>query len=283
MGVAGFRSAAGRVSADGGPAACSFVPLHATTRKPMRQLLKNTFTLALALVFTAGMAFGQSNNNAQIDQTGDENSANIDQGGNSVADLRQEGVLNQIDLAQEGFGLAGQDTEIDQIGNRNEADVTSSSGNGLQGNGNELDIVQRGNLNTFETPTMQGYKNDYDVNQVGNKNYAKIETRFGAGGQVGESTISIIQKFGNNNAGNITATYGGNNHALEIKQKFGDSNVASITHELPQGASGVDGLVGRVTQLGSKNKATIDLFAETSDRAVVTQDGFDNYATVTHE
>jgi hypothetical protein len=248
----------------------------------MRHLLKITTTFALAILFMAGTAFAQSNNDAQIDQTGDENSANVDQGGNSVADLRQEGNLNEIDLAQEGFGVAGQDTEIDQVGNRNEADVTSSSGNGLQGNGNELDIVQRGNLNTFETPTMQGYINDYDVEQVGNKNYASIETRFGAGSQVGESTINIIQKFGNSNSGTISATSGGNNHALEIKQKFGDFNEASITHQLPQGASGVDGLVGRVTQFGNSNEATIDLFAETSDRAVITQDGNGNYATVDH-
>jgi hypothetical protein len=249
----------------------------------MRYFAKITTTFALVLVFSAGMAFGQSNNNAEIDQTGDDNSAEVEQGGNSVADLRHAGDLNDINLAQEGFGLAGQDTKIDQVGNRNEVDVTSSSGNGLQGNGNELDILQRGNQNTFETPTMQGFNNDYDVEQVGNKNYANIETRYGAGGQVGESTINIIQKFGNRNSGTISATSGGNNHVLEIKQKFGSSNVASITHQLPtEEESGVDGIVGRVTQFGNNNFASVDLFSKTSDRAVITQNGNSNYATVEH-
>ena len=119
MGVAGFRSAAERASADGGPGACSFVPLHATPRKPMRQLLKNTFTLALALVFTAGMAFGQDVNEATVDQDGSGSDADITQdingadGSSFDANVRQRGgsqtvTINQLasNSSDNGSGIA---------------------------------------------------------------------------------------------------------------------------------------------------------------------------------
>lgn len=255
----------------------------------MRKLLKITTTFALALVLTAGMAFAQ--NEGEIDQEGDKNTARVWQSGNitkdnpdfNQADVRQEGISNKTLLRQGSFGVDGHDTDIDQVGNNNLADVTASGGsNGLQGNDNELDIVQRGNQNNFQTSKLQSFQSDYDVEQVGNKNYAEIETRFGAGGTIGQGTFSVIQKFGNNNSGVITATSGGNNHFLQIKQKFGDSNEATITHELPQGASGVDGIVGKVTQFGGNNEAHVDLLAEPSDRGVITQDGNDNYATIEH-
>jgi hypothetical protein len=57
----------------------------------MRQLLRITATFALALVFTAGMAFGQDNT-ANVDQEGNENAAEIEHlGGDNESTVEQVG------------------------------------------------------------------------------------------------------------------------------------------------------------------------------------------------
>ena len=82
----------------------------------MRQLLKITSIFALALVFTAGMAFGQSGDNElQIEQTGDDNFTNVEQVG--------EGNFSNVDL----LGAVGKgDARVFQTGDNNTAFAEAS-------------------------------------------------------------------------------------------------------------------------------------------------------------
>jgi hypothetical protein len=185
MGVAGFRTAAERTSADDGPAACSFVHLHATPRKPMRQLLKNTFTLALALVFTAGMAFGQ--HLEDIEQTNTTN---------TTADAN-EALVEQINQSHTVEGLDG--------------------GSGMRSSGNALTQIDGSNLmleqftgpsgtkpgNIFRAEQLVGHQT-IDARQLGSNNLAEIDQRTGTGNtakieQDGSNAEAYIDQFGNNN------------------------------------------------------------------------------------
>ena len=98
----------------------------------MRQLLKITTTFALALVFTAGMAFGQS--------PGDDNEAEVNQDGNSEAVVNQNATVSD----------ASNDAFVDQAGNGNVAKITQTDNGGSQNlgtSGNEVDLRQTQNSN----------------------------------------------------------------------------------------------------------------------------------------
>jgi hypothetical protein len=278
MGVAGFRTAAERASADGGPAACSFVHLHATSRKPMRQLLKNTFTLALALIFTAGMAFGQTlsgdDNEATINQVGPNNEANTDQvGANNTSTTVQNGVENFANLdqgSQFSFGgnvstFPGNDATIRQIGNLNYVNLQQGGANRQDGTGagSEATIVLEGNKNVFGVRSrgvppfdadvdlgtaLQVNKGQViqkaskiDVNVDGNRN------RVGFAGGEHEFSNADIDLVGNDNKVGVFAKSfeaRGRRHDADV-DAVGDGNVVDIY----QGNFGE----------ASNNDATIDI------------------------
>jgi hypothetical protein len=255
MGVAGFRTAAERTSADGGPAACSFVHLHATPRKPMRQLLKNTFTLALALVFTAGMAFGQSNETV-VEQINDGNDATVN----------QVGQLNAADVNQ------GVDQEVNELANNLfGSDITGQVGPGTA-NDNEVTVTQEGTRNLVAA--SQGYAGNFNgtragiaegneatITQLGNRNVA-LPAQGLRGGEAYDNAYTILQD-GNRNDATVAQ---GNNTGIAINndatiEQFGSDNVGTILQ-------------------GQPSQVTFGGFRATNSLAEIFQDGTNNTATV---
>jgi hypothetical protein len=188
----------------------------------MRQLLKNTFTLAVALVFTAGMAFGQ------------QHTADIEQSGGSTADIEQitqsqtvEGIDGGSQLRPNGNALTqefGSDLTVYQFtgasGNRpgnllqaeqedgtqsmtvwqsgvdHEALIDQYGGSGNvaaleQGGSNaDADIVQNGSGNVvdnaFESPRsrrVSGFQNRFKGSKQGSGSVANVE-QTGQGNQL---------------------------------------------------------------------------------------------------
>jgi hypothetical protein len=314
MGVAGFRTAAERTSADGGPAACSFVHLHATSRKPMRQLLKNTFTLALALVFTAGMAFGQDNT-ATTDQSGPSN----------FSDIVQEDEDNLVNLEQVNNGNAanGNEATVLQRFNNNEAQINQLGEGTLSGNPtfSSADVVQRGNNNFLDLDQSAFFGfHTADIDQLGNNNRVLLKSSNG-GGEAnvyfdgnrnelvkGESdgTITKGEQARQTNPGNlIDVEVDGDGNKIGADQQDTSPNGAELTVDITgsrnfvptfQGnrtntasgsmididvANGSDNFL-RATQVGPDHEATIDLNGMSDDNQVVIQQSMSgNTATVT--
>jgi hypothetical protein len=278
MGVAGFRTAAERTSADGGPAACSFVHLHATSRRPMRQLLKITFTLALALVFTAGMAFGQSNNTADITQNED----------NNVADIEQIGDNNESDITQtSAAGLSvGHDADVLQDGDGNNSFVDQSMGTQFTNQTFLTDIDQLGNGNdaVVEQAGDIGFQSNATIFQDGNNNDAGVSTGNGGG------SFAVTQIGDGNKVGGFPSVDG----VAAFRQEPGVSGPFSTHNALTVTQDGDQNEVFGFQTVG-ENRATVDQFGDDNylrleqtnsvaaaapNRSTVTQDGFSNEATV---
>jgi len=184
----------------------------------MRQLLKITATFALALVFTAGTAFGQ--NFVDLDQS-DGSTANINQvvgnGSNTVEGLRggsissgdaftQEGgsslkatqkvfggsASHLIEGEQEGsghtitalqVGKSGQSATIDQTGSNNVARTWQKTGqSGV--NGNRANVKQQGGDKLLGSIQASGTVNFTQAHpqarQVGVDNFLNIRQRAGS-------------------------------------------------------------------------------------------------------
>jgi hypothetical protein len=143
----------------------------------MRQLLRITATFALALVFSAGMAFGQSpDNETQVDQEGNDNTADVEQvGQNQRAFVDQNGPGNSAD-ADEGHRAF-----ITQKGIQD----------GIDGKNNTAVVDQRFESNFAHSTTINqfGAGNQAGANQGGNfaGNTVEIE-------QTGENNYSAIQQ-----------------------------------------------------------------------------------------
>jgi hypothetical protein len=293
MGVAGFRTAAERTSADDGSAACSFVHLHATPRKPMRQLLKNTFTLVLALVFTAGMAFGQ-NNSATVNNVGDDHTNLINQqGADNTTDLEQvdakpdDGVTNahSADIFQK---FDGNEAYVDQSGKfpgGNSGPVSFATADVDQiGNNNFLDLDQGTNYNTHTA----------DIDQLGNNNLIRLQSQ----GGFSDGGTANVYMDGNQNklvraneSGNLVS----NKYAVQKNGQFldveitGDGNkVGAMQQNGNGGASltidiyGSGNFVPTWQDDNANGDNEISIVANGSDNFIkAIQDGGDNTTTIT--
>jgi hypothetical protein len=165
----------------------------------MRQLLKNTFTLALALVFTAGMAFGQQVVN--------------NQSGGSSADIQQtiptvyanphtvHGASARGSKPVNGSGLDA----FDQVqGSQLEATQTSGAGNHRSKLiGDQLDGTQ-----------------EIYVQQAFGANFARIVQRNGTGNlvklrQKGTGPVGAEARFSQTGDNNIITGLNGSNNQLD--------------------------------------------------------------------
>jgi len=164
----------------------------------MRQLLRVTSIFALALVFTAGMAFGQSpsstNNFSVIDQV--DNSPSYSQS-NGKATVKQAGEnnisrINQVnDILKVYNGLGGgglgignmsqlgrqHEATVEMLGNRNISNIVQNvSGTGHS----EVTIGMDGNDNKVSNgfsnrnPVRLKGNSDLDVNILGSDNRAEF-------------------------------------------------------------------------------------------------------------
>ena len=253
----------------------------------MRQLLKITTTFALALVFSAGMAFGQD---ADITQRSSQNDATVEQSdGDDVADVLQNGIDNEATASQGGGSYIDQV----QVGNNNEA-FGSHSGDTY------LIQEQRGNQN--EAYAWAESDATVTQEQLGSENLARVGQ---SGGKYGPTTInqsSDVRQFqsGDRNLAEIEVRQGnGRNNSFGQRQS-GNSNTAKIldvgsgntvtqiqvgnNNESVVGARNADPQLGGADvfteQRGHRNSAIVGGGVGSYD-ATIQQFGNDNTATVT--
>jgi hypothetical protein len=281
----------------------------------MRYFAKITTTFALALVFTAGMAFGQSNTST-VDQTGDDHSADVVQnGGNNTVDLEQadtdlsDGVTNNMeaDVRQKfdgneayidqkgsegliGPGKSTADAEVDQVGNNNFLDLDQGP---FFGN-HSADIDQLGNNNTVRLRTSNG-GGEANIYLDGNQN--KL-VRSNSSGQI-LSGEQVVQKNGSGRTQFIDVTVDGNANKIGADQQNGDGrdeltiDIVGSDNFVPtyQGAKNgdIDITVAdgnnnflKAIQTGNNSTATIDLNGiSDGNQAVINQSSAGNTATIT--
>jgi hypothetical protein len=147
----------------------------------MRQLLRTTATVFVALVFTAGMAFGQDNESV-VEQQGSQNATSVtQQGTDTFADVSQDGTGNSGTILQNGKIDASErdvaQTDLNQSGTRNSARIeqirTDFDANAplkveltQEGRQNAANIFQKGR-GDGATGSMSGVGNVLDVDQIG--------------------------------------------------------------------------------------------------------------------
>lgn len=197
-----------------------FVHSNAITLTPMKQLLRTTTTFALALVFTAGMAFGQSNeavveqinnnNETTVNQSGQWNAADVNQGVDEEANELANNLIGGTWTGQVGSGTANNnEITIDQAGDRNVA-LASQGYAGVSfgatrtgvAEGNTGSIEQIGSRNrAYPGQGLRGgraFDNDYSILQDGGRNVATVAQGNDTG--YAEDNEAIVEQFGNQNS-----------------------------------------------------------------------------------
>jgi hypothetical protein len=225
----------------------------------MRKLLKITGIFALALVFSAGMAFGQSNeatveqinnnNEATVDQLGQLNAADVNQGEDQkVTDLANTLSQNLLGYPVTPSGGIGPGTannnqvSVEQQGTRNVVGVSQGYAGTTQGpgvaEGNEATITQIGSRNAA-VPAQglrdgRAFDNEYTILQDGSRNVATVAQGTDSG--VARDNEANIEQFGSQhealiNQGRTSFAIGGGfkatNSLAEIFQN-GSGNDATI-------------------------------------------------------
>jgi hypothetical protein len=256
----------------------------------MRQLLKTTFTVFVALVFTAGMAFGQDSRST-IDQDGDDNAANIEQvgadhGSKVTQDTRGFGSGNEAVVRQNsGSGNYNELSQtvqatarIDQVGSDNTSLLS-------QGGQNSATVYQEGDGNRLARYGALGKKatqkngtgafangaNSLFLRQVGNDNTVGLLQEAGADAGItlnGDGNTVGVRQKGDYNSTRQTATV----------NVTGSQNTVDI-FQGPRFGLGADGQTGTAIIDGSSNFVDFDQMAANSF-SKATINGSNNSAVV---
>jgi hypothetical protein len=252
--------------------------------------MKKLFTLAFALVFSTGIAFGQSNsssvnqagngNGATVNQAGSQNASVIDQfaqgtaGGQAVAataTITQTGADNMSLLDQSAF-FGNSEATITQIGDQNNVYGTSSSNAFKQSNGGGVaDVYMEGDQNTLYSLRGEAQKNDnmFDLDILGSGNDVGMTQEFGDGtvNVTGDDNdVELRQLAGANyqlsNYHTATIKIGGNGST-------GNSNTVLVDQEKLTGGTG-----------GVNNGATVKVLRGDLNTVDVQQFGSDNRQSI---
>ncbi|MCA1806652.1 MAG: hypothetical protein LC687_02140 [Actinobacteria bacterium] len=225
--------------------------------------MKKLTTLLVAMLFTAGMAFAQSND-ATIDQVGDANDADIEQLGTSnwayvdqlafgtasgvatfsTADIDQDGTANFVNIDQNAF-YDFSTAIIEQTGTGNIVEGTTSESAWLQSNGGGLlDVYMDGDQNRLYSLRSEAQKNPNELylDVIGDNNTVGAAQENGSGdvdivGDLNNVTLSQIGnvKFvfntatvdilGNENGVSVTQTMDSNSAAVNVNGSFNSATV----------------------------------------------------------
>lgn len=174
----------------------------------MKKLITSTFTLAIALLFSAGMAFGQ--NTATTTQDGHDNSADISQtNSGNKATIYQKGHNNTVQLMNQTY------LSNDAASGINEADISQvGSNNTVKNNGNYSGAIQSGASNLFSVDQDGSGNVVENIHQGTNDNIStngvmKITQGKNAPGQDIHSSYNYVyhaNQFGNANKLIVTQT-----------------------------------------------------------------------------
>lgn len=226
--------------------------------------------LFVAFLFSAGMAFAQSND-ASIEQVGNDNDASIEQVGNSnEADIDQSGSSNHALINQ--FGPINEPS-VNQVGADNDASVNIGD-NATDIRRSEGDIYQNGDNNTasIEIYQISSYNATAralgDISQVGDNNIAEQDIALGSSGP---RTDASIDQQGDDNQAYQTVYNNVNNVDVEILQD-GFGNWASQDAENSN-------ITSLIEQFGDDNTAYTTQVGQDHD-AVIYQTGNGNYGGI---
>lgn len=236
--------------------------------------MKKLTTLLVAMLFTAGMAFAQTDpdeevtsddiyDGASITQIGDFNDATINQVGKHSGEIYQDGGTNSengnyANLDQQGNDHSG---FISQVGENNIANIDA------EGVGHLSVIVQDGNGHNVQF-SIEGISNTVDIRQFGNSEHL-------VGNE--NSPISSISQNGDYNEFYSVQLGMGNGHT--IYSLTGDNTIQNGNSNLIDVWQFGSGHTAGLRQLGDYNTAIITQF-DANNTATVHQMGNDNEATI---
>lgn len=215
--------------------------------------MKRLIAFAVAFILVSGYTFAQHTD--VITQTGNDNKAKVEQ-----------------KFVGGGANLPGNEAYVDQIGNRNDADVYQDN-NGFGGSEQYADVLSQGNDNIARVTQINDGFNAF-ITQYGNNNDGRIF-------QSGNKGRGDVYQDGNNNLGrmNVWAT----NSDGYIEQKGNDNDARQ---NLGQGAGlKVEDSYFEAKQYGNRNVARQDIEGQgfagainsDNNKGWIYQDGDDNF------
>lgn len=255
--------------------------------------MKKLTTLLFVLVFASSMAFAQ-NNDATVDQTGNDHEASISQmgqmneayldqtdggggsSGDATADIEQDGEGNYVNLSQRAFyGFPDEShATIVQVGDNNSVEGTSGSEAFYQNQpGGVLDVTMVGDKNTLYSLRTEAQKNgnEFLLGITGDENMVGIEQE-NASGDVditGDGNDVTLSQF----------AYGAAFNPAEYNEatvdQFGDDNTADIHQR------GVDNSASQWVA-GNTNTVTQTQHSSDNSQRVEIEGDYNTY-TVTQE
>jgi hypothetical protein len=268
--------------------------------------MKKLIILTFALLFSAGIAFGQSS--ATTDQTGDNNQASITQDGKNDASITQtnnsgQGQIASIDQVYRAGVTSGKNTAaITQSGSNNRSidlrqygagnlytvtqkgtdnRITSLPDQGLFVFGypilpsynTTIEMTQKGDQNIISGVNQLGNGNTFIINQIGDNNKASMGAQVNLGTVADGNYMKIDQNGDGNNAGYKFGLYQvGQNNSLTLTQN-GGALFGSTSNTV--GAQS-----GAVLQVGSDNNITATQDAGSNVVEFILQGGSENMVTI---
>jgi len=266
--------------------------------------MKKLTTLTIALFFTAGMAFAQSNdatvdqvgsdNDASISQVGSDNDADVTQSGTHEASVTQIGVDNSATVLQQGPDTESSVTQT-QIGNENSATALYlGRSNDWAGRDGVISQIQTGDNNTAYAVGREGA--NLSQEQIGNDNHAQIGDPTGESGNPNGirrvMTVDQYQEGDHNTAyvepgfrfirdgnisqsqigdGNLAEALGLTNAARINQSQLGDDNISIVTE-------GNSNFHANTTQEGDFNEAYITTGGHSEN--TISQFGNSNFGSI---
>jgi len=270
------------------------------------QIGDNNFAEIIQGADNGGGVFG---NEARLKQDGNDNTANMRQGGsgfpagnangnfqdaqqiNDGHDLttQQTGKDNEIVILQRETGRGGNTADIDQDGERNSSDVEQNSG-GLAGGG-LMTIDQVGNDNDIDA--KQGTFGTADLDQNGNDNTIDLTQQKNGTSFASDAGTITVNQDGNanvltaNQENDVEATVNqiGSDNNVDLFQKNEASNDGLTTATID--IDGDNNAFSVSQKIGASNDVDVDIIGSdngltsTGAAGAISQEGAANQATLT--
>jgi len=221
----------------------------------MRYFAKITTTFALALVFSAGMAFGQSNSSTTIDQDDDNNTANVTQpGDNNRTFVKQSGDATNTAIITQTLAKDNNTVRLNQKGGAY-ADINVRGGNATVRGYDDSRVNQTNSGAGANVLTLRGNKGAgsnslYGLDQLSGGNTIDIDIT----GGVANETIKVLQK----SAGNTTRIDFQDQPFVDVQQKGNGGHTALIDTDMDAGGGVKNQVV--VEQTGQNDLTMVDQF-----------------------
>lgn len=238
--------------------------------------MKKLTTLIILILLSTGLVFAQ-NNEASVDQIGDDNVATATQTGLSHdATIEQLGDDNNSTITQtfesnngtnRQFGNDNLSTTV-QAGNSNQSWTVQGWYNEDAAHDNISSVTQNGNDNYTVAYTFYGNFNSVSVNQESTDNVAYVMQGWSNPDDYVNDNNAIISQFSSDNDARIFQ-YNGDNNTATVTQQGGNDNNGQISqgylwavHDLNIAEAFFS--EGNIVQNGDQNNATVMQFGDSN-------------------